>query len=161
MQNGNGVIWLKNKTEKRQTLLCHPSVSPLAPGEARPFESSLSSSHPDTNGPGDHAGRRTPSLTASGGSSSCGHQGRSATAVAWCPGAPHHIPSSPPQSAVRHPRARRPKIDKINICLGNDAPGPLRETWRRVSVVAPLPLRPGYQKQTDGVGQESQVAAEW
>lgn len=58
-----------------------------------------------------------------------------------------------------HPHARHPEIDKINICLGNDAPGPLQETLRQVSVLTPLPPNLGYQKQIDGVRQDSQAAA--
>lgn len=58
-----------------------------------------------------------------------------------------------------HPRAHHPEIDKINICLGNDAPGPLRETLRLVSGLTPLPPSLGYQKQMDGVRRDGQAAA--
>lgn len=73
-----------------------------------------------------------PLLTVFGGSSACGHRGPSGTAARGCPGAPHHTPSSLPQWAKGHPHARHPEIDRINICLGNSAPGPLWRTWSKV-----------------------------
>lgn len=98
MQNENRVICLKNKIEKETNNAVSPfRVSPVALGEARTFEilppaQACKPAHcpvPVTC--------RVFSLTVCGESFSCGHQGLSAIAEAWCPGAPHRTPSSPPQ----------------------------------------------------------------